>query len=397
MDFRLGPRPVVKEDTVDEIAIVQGAQAVDSWRGVTKWWTGPWIAYPQTRFYRPLSSTFYWLEYRAFGSQGYAGFMLVHWLSHVLVCVLAVVLLSRLISRAMALLTVGIWAACAANWLTLPSPLMAYRSWIDSVEMWFSAAALAYLLVAHIYLKSGRRWWFGVSLMLFVLAVAFKEMAYVLPLLFLLLAWYERKLGGWKEWWPLAVLLVVGLAWRSFALEGVGQTFGSNDAWWFRWLQFILGGRVVTVIAQWDLVPAGVASFLAAAVFFALGKRRQAALIALVGVALLIITDFLWADAFGESWLRLVVPSSTLIEDTVLTLIFGGFSVYFLIQRQREQILGYGWSFVSYLPLLLTVTTSHTNYFPSLGWALWLAVPLATLLCWLKTSGQKKLATSSGP
>lgn len=306
--IKLGPQPLLRRADVDEIAIVQGAQGVDSWTEAMKWWTGPSIAYPQTKFYRPLSSTLYWLEYRAFGAQGFAGFMLVHWMSHVLVCVLALVLFRRLVSPNIAVLAVGLWASYAVRALTLSSPAMALYSWVGSVEMWFSTAALAYLLAGHFYLRSGNWRWFAASLPCFVLAVAVKEMAYMLPLLFLLLAWYERQLGLWRQWWPLVLLVLCGLAWRFYVLGGAGQTFGSNGSWLIRWVQFNLGGRVASLAMQGNLFGPGAASFLAALFLALAGKRRLAALLAVAGTGFIIVTDTFWSVAFGDAWISFWLP-----------------------------------------------------------------------------------------
>src|SRR5262249_13000550 len=66
--------------TIGVTAIIPAVASVHSLSGTLTWWTHPWAG--PFRYWRPLTSLGFWLQYRAFGVDHFASWQVVMILSH---------------------------------------------------------------------------------------------------------------------------------------------------------------------------------------------------------------------------------------------------------------------------------------------------------------------------
>jgi hypothetical protein len=122
---------IIGADPVDSGLITEGLEKTTGWKHALRWWSGPWVAWIDdgngqghgVKFYRPLSSLVWWLQFQSFGHQGLAPFTVVHALSHLLVLSVALLFFRELLGLRVAVLSLGIFALHLAGILFyLPSP-----------------------------------------------------------------------------------------------------------------------------------------------------------------------------------------------------------------------------------------------------------------------------------
>lgn len=80
-------------DSPDSVNIAQWAERATP-QTMLGWWTGAWIQ-PSARYYRPLSSYLFWLEFRLFG-WNFQGYVMISWIVHALISALLFLLALRL-------------------------------------------------------------------------------------------------------------------------------------------------------------------------------------------------------------------------------------------------------------------------------------------------------------
>lgn len=372
------PTESVKAD-LDCIWLMSGIEPTKTFRQTLRWWTGPWC-YELVPYYRPMTSLFFWLEYQAFGPNGLRGFTLVHLLSHLAVVLLAARFLAALLDWRRAAIAMVIYTLGLTNLFALGSVQGALPIWKDSCDIWCSICYLSSLslLLAH-YRRGGNGYLAG-SVLCFVLALTFKEMAYTLPFAACLVAWHERRLTR-SEWGKLALFFgaaALMLAYRFWALEGAGYRQGTNGAWLPR-TAITLGGPFGLLLVHGDFLPL---SLICAAlgIWFVRARRepRPAAALFLTAAILWMLNAWYFQLSVTDLAFRLMLP------DPWYNAVYVGAFVFllwrFLKNRDRGQIFGYGWVVVTQIPLMAMPVGDHGYYLISLGWAVWLTAALLDLL-----------------
>ncbi len=333
------------------------------------WWTGTWC--PEAHYFRPLTITGFWLEYRIFGPQGNIGFTLVHIVSHLILLAIAFLFLAELLGLAPAALATLIYATHWAGNLTLPTADEALTIWKDSCDVWCTTFYVAALWAYLLFLKRGGTKRLLLAIGLFLISIGFKEVGYMVPFMLLLLLWHQRQ---WKtHWWSAAPFFVLGaICWcyRLWALGGWGARTGANRSWMLRWANDAMGLRG-GMVANDFLTLAIIGAFVA--LYLAYNRRYLIALgfAALTAVAVcatawkleMTVENTLWRLIVGEPWLRLPFAVATVW-------------MYwrFLKNRWRDQVYAYLFIVIANMPLAVQpITSNHAYYFLALGWGIFLA------------------------
>lgn len=381
---------IMMGDIVDTPLIVAGLERAPHFVDTLKWWTGPWVGYAgsgqENSFYRPATSLLWWIEFQLFGRQGLAGFMAVHAALHLAVCALSFLFFSRLFSVRIACIAVCLWALnLALGLFDLPAPFYALEFWKDDPDLTVSLCLLGMCWAFWAYLREGKRARLGLSLGLFLLGLGFKELAYVAPFLVLLILWHERRLfSQWRAALPFWGLAVASFGFRTWALQGGGFRFGSNGSWLQRFAMECFGGGPSAPLLMGDGLPL-MLSLVALALWNARNRCRCAFLL-LLALGALGWTEWQFATTRGETLLRLLLPFGTHSFLPRVGQTFGLLALWIFFWRHKSSLEGriqrfaLGWWLIGYLPLLTAPILQHALYFMSLGWALWLAVPLDWVL-----------------
>lgn len=381
------PQTNIKAD-LDCIWIMTGIEPTETFAGTLRWWTGPWCM-EFIPYYRPMTSTLWWFQYQLFGMEGLRSFTVVHLISHLLLLLLATRFFMLLLGTRLGALAVGLYAVHAAALLSLPTARAAFPVWKDSCDIWCAMAYVGSLTAYLHYLRSERPRFLMGAYGFFVLAISFKEMAYTLPFLAVLLAWYEGKLKSQaRELAGFFGIAAAAWAFRWWALEGWGFRTGTNGAWLQRGL-LVIGGPLGILAVRNDWFPVAILLLITAAGFaMKRGGGRIAWGLAGLGMAAWVYSSAVVQLSPLDLSFRLLM-----LETWVLVLWVGFFLLLFarfLQRRERGQIFGYGWAVITQLPLLTQPIGAHGLYFVALGWAVWLAYAMTDGLALLKKWAEKK-------
>lgn len=367
----IGPNsPRITKYDLDCIWLMTGIEPTHTFSGTLRWWTGAWCC-DFVPYYRPLTSLFFWLEYRAFGPMGLQGFTAVHLISHLIMVVLCVFFFAELMGWRRAVATVSLWCLHVARFFGLGNTEKTFPVWKDSCDIWCCICYISSLWLFLRYLRNGRRLHLALALCAFVVAITFKEMAYTLPAMVLLLLWYERQLRPrWRLILPYAGITLIGVVYRFWALNGPGFKNGTNGAWWHRTLVDLVGPPAMFVLNA-DTLPAAVALLLVALLTATNPARKRTALwlggssvllfIVAAVQARIPVGDMLLELTIGEIWQDIVYIGLCLL-----------LAIRFLLNKRREQWFGYGWAVISHIPLMAMPVGDHGFYLVALGWSLWL-------------------------
>lgn len=193
------------------------------------WWAGPWIQ-RTSPYYRPLSSLVFWLEYKAFG-WNFQGHVIISWLLHGAVCLLlyrAGLAWLQGDGRARVALAVAAVALFNARigptgpgWLLAPITYGVVAWWPGQTDQFCLLTSLGALLCFDAWLASHRRQKLVQALVLWAVALLFKEMAVCLPLAAGFLVLYRKGSSAARLWGTgdakeltLARRLGIGLFWQ---------------------------------------------------------------------------------------------------------------------------------------------------------------------------------------
>jgi hypothetical protein len=363
----------------DPSQIAVGLANAKTFSDTLHWWYGPWVQGHICKFYRPLTSLVWWLEYKAFGPMGLRGFQTVHALTHIAVIFVLFGFLAYLTRDELTAAVASVFfAAGFTGNFALPSPAFAVRSWHDGPEMFVALAYIASCWAFVAYLRTDGRKWLALSLFSFLCAICFKEMAYSLPVMLLSLLWREKRLNEWRRVLPFFAMAAVMFAFRYWALQGMGFRMGSNGAWLTRWLSDVAGLRpyITGNIAILSIL------FIAIGAYAAYRRRWVAA----TGALLLACASIIGTSLATK--MPLSDASVLLLDDTQLftnatSLLFLTTVAWFLYTRDRAAVWAWLWVAITYLPLMRANATSHALYIPAMGWALWLAVPAVAAIRFL--------------
>ena len=385
---------IIGADPVDSGLITEGLEKTTNWNHTLRWWNGPWVAWIDeegvgqnkghgVKFYRPLSSLVWWLEFQAFGRQGLAAFTLVHALSHLLVLGVALLFFRELLGLRVAFCALCVFALHLTGTLFyLPSARAALVEWKDGPDLWCATFYLLSLWCFTRFVRSSNVRWQVAAWVFFVLALLVKEMAYTLPFLLVLILWFENRLDRWKSLLPFWIFAAVAFVFRYWALEGFGFRFGSNGSWPQRWFMDCVGGMPGANLSRGDGLPLALGCVAVALVIRLVPQRlgfqnsRPWLLWLIAALLAYAATELAYSSDPGDAFWRLFLfemGNNSVWRMTLYTFALLLLLARFAVRRPRVQLFAYGWVLLSYLPLMTAPITHHAHYFVAFGWSLWLA------------------------
>lgn len=377
--WQIGKNPDIMTDPVDAMLIVTGLEKAPSFTQTLSWWVGPWAG--TVPFYRPLTSMFWWTEYQLFGRQGLYAFQAIHLISHLLFLLVLYGFMKYLTGRKVALLSIAVFTLYLSGLIGLPTGLAATMYWKDDPDLWVSTAFIGAMWAFARYLREENEKYYKISIVLFFVGILFKEMVYTLPFALIALLWHEKRLALYKKMVPFFVIAAIMFAFRTYALQGYGFRFGSNNSWFPRWLQNTIGGTSVAMTYKEQFLHLTVAFFVLALVALLAKRWKLLGVFSVLSVlAFGIEVSFKKEPALDVFWTIFTTPPWASIPTTVIagmiSLVMIGFAWRFLSNRPRLQILSYLMVLVTYLPLMTAPITDHALYLVSVWWSLWLAIAL---------------------
>ncbi|MCA8943562.1 MAG: hypothetical protein KDB80_13445, partial [Planctomycetes bacterium] len=241
-------------------------------------------------FYRPLITLSFALDYAIGGIDPFVSH-LSNALAHALSSVFVLLLASRFVGGATAILVTLVWSLAPAN---AGSILWAVGRVDSHTSVWILASTLA--VVRAIEGRPGARFW---AFLACVLALLSKEHAIVVPGIAAILglalgAGGSRLRTAWRVTWPLGLTLGVYLAWRfalfgrlggygADATPGIGALVGGFGVATMRWLNPLeYSGSAVLELPEhvWLIGFAPIAL----AILIGLAKLRFGAIVTLFAV-----------------------------------------------------------------------------------------------------------------
>jgi protein O-mannosyl-transferase len=235
--------------------------------GVARIWTQRWsepTRYPMQQ-YHPLTDTVYWLEFHLFGqdADGSAQPFGFH-VTNLVLAAGSVVLVWLILHK---LKLPGAWVAAAVFAVhPLNTEAVAWISQLASVlaAILFFASIYAFLLFMDEDDKSARRepvdparqWGFyAAALVLFVLAMLSKSTAFAMPVVVLLILWWQRRLTA-RYIALLLPMLIIGIVMAFWAADFEHLTVGVNEINLNFGQRLILAGRAIWFYVGKILWPA---------------------------------------------------------------------------------------------------------------------------------------------
>ena len=222
-----------------------------------------WLEPGATMQYYPLTFTFFWGAYQAWGLDP-LGFHLLNVAMHALTALLLWRLLIRLRVP---------WAFVGALLFALHPVNVMSVAWVTELKNTLSAtltlaSCLAYLRFAGISLPSSRRW-YAPALVLFALAMLAKTAVGFLPVTLGLIVWWKKDRFRWSDVAPLVpfVLLVAGMGAMTIVVErihggDVGHAYAmslaqraivSGRSFWFYLGKLIVPFPLVFLYERWTI------------------------------------------------------------------------------------------------------------------------------------------------
>lgn len=363
---------LVNPTDVDTILLSEGMAATKGWPDTAKHWRGSWTMGDKYKFYRPLTSMFFYAEWRAWGGNGLAQFQTVLLVLHLAVIALLLLFLSDMLGPRIAAMAVGIFALNLPGLLGLPIAGFATEVWKDQPEMLVTLPYIASLWCLLRYCRTDRAGWLIGAFVAFLVSILTKEMAYSLPFMAVPLLWHEGKLKShWRV--PLALLgmAFVLFAFRHWALQGMGFKFGTNGSWMARLLTNAVGGSMAGILLRGDTLPLAV---VCAGIVVWLASRRRWMLAGATGAAvvLLYFVATMTAAGFEDSILLRLMMGELWIK-AAMTALLVWVAYRAVTARNKSQLFGWLWMLIAYLPLATAPITQHALYLPAIGWGIFFA------------------------
>lgn len=344
-----------------------------------KWWHGPW-GQKFRPFYRPIPSLLFWSEYKLFGINGSFPFHLVLLLSHFLALIFLWRFLVDLLGERDGTLAACLWGASLGEYFIWMAPIDGLLNWKDNVESWHAVAFTACIWAFLRFLKTESRRWQWAALFLFWVALCVKEMAYMAPFVLLLLCWHEQQLPEKGRFvLPFFALAGAMFFFRLWALQGMGFRMPGNAAWKFRLFNDNLGGGFTRAI-NGDCLMLSLTVFVTGLWWLiqsrhaALRKRQlllQGIFALAITICLLFYTSYKTGIPFDQTVSRFLVETEWMVIPLLAPMYF--FWCRFFQNKNRHQIFGVLFALIVYAPLTSGPNTAHIFYYPSLGWAIWMA------------------------
>ncbi|MDX1931145.1 MAG: hypothetical protein SFU56_00930 [Capsulimonadales bacterium] len=358
------------------------------------WLRGPWIGVELFAYYRPVTSVFWFTEYRVFGEQ-VASWQQVSVASHLGSTLLLALLLTRMVGSPLAG-TIG-----AFVWATREK-IVETLEWTPAQTDHFAAFfGILGLFLWQTFLDArGRRpsrfLLGGASLVSVLLALGSKEIAYPVPLLAALLTLrtvrlpFRTRIALCGVWFALLTGFV---GWRILAMQGIGflpgqATPGRSQASPLtpqKWLVRMSGFLLPQVLRPTALLP-----FPAVlSVFAGIAAYRRWTSVRTRGVVALIAGVLFFVFMGG--------PECLLLSDTYTELALGLWTltvVAFALRREpREMAFALIWGLVAHLPLYHVVYNAAGNvtYLPGIYWGLVWSILVVALLRFVGTRSESEV------
>jgi len=390
---------------VDTRVIHDGLVSHPRFSDTLSWWTGPWVAGPGVPFYRPVPSTLFWLEWRAFGDIE-VRYSVVNLVVHVLVAVLLFITCGRLFSfLALPHPEVAVFAAisCFFNgWFGLdPTRAVAdesiafvWKNLPDGLCALFSLMALYFYVRA---IEARRRTWMGASVASFLLACSSKEAGSLLPVAFVTLEAARASRGAGRDASPTSrmaiwvVCIVLFQAFRLVVLGGIGFRYGSNREWPLRLISDVMApiGPLLTIGNRLPLITAA-SAWLAYLVARALRIGHSGSYVVLVFVctwaaSLALVCWFAVFTPFnGDPWWVALAACTWTALDQSWWLVFLIVVFPLVIARGMRDAancvaLGYAWVIITAIPNAASPGPLHRQYLVGIGFCIAFAPGISSL------------------
>lgn len=344
-----------------------------------KWFVGPWAGV--VPFYRPLSSYLFWAEWRLFGS-GECWYFLATAFGHAAV----VVLFSQLYRKVSehyghtptllgVFVTTGVFVGLldTSRRFAIGDTLVVWKNQPDIFAAVFCFASVLYYMSA-IQGKRGSLAW---SVVCYLAACGFKEIAIPLPMVFLAIegsqAW---RGGGGRRLAPLFVAAAAFLVVRTASLHGIGFRDGSNHAWIARSASELLGPFSSLVLKQW-LAPALAVTVFGISLLPLPTRYSRFSRLVIRVVLFLAAASVIGALSLRETdnraniWFGIFVLTEpvTLVPavSQVVTLMLG---LAVFRSSPRQFFLPMAWGVLFLAPLAAAPGLPHRLYIPGAGYAL---------------------------
>lgn len=409
---RYGQRPSWEGKDLDTGLIHDGLLQAPHFVDTLQWWVGRWAG--EVPFYRPLTSYVFWIEWKLFGDHEW-WYGVPTFAAHVFATVLAAALAYRLAERwrvawpALAAVgTAAIFTGLTRDYrlFVVENIITHWKNQPDSL-----AACFCFLAVlAYLRAQSRDRTCAGATIGYYLAACCFKEVAVPLPVVCAVLEVAELRAGGWRRPVARAGLLagsgLLFLAFRSWAIEGVGYTYGSNTRWLDRTLLELLGPVSVAVPGGFWVGPVvGVYACLVALLWWrarSLWSTKRRGGITSAALALLLLAAGAAAAGIlferlddpknwqAPSWdlqcaRALLMPLENLLYlPSALGVIYMVVAAAVLWRRSRMALwFAPVWTLAFLAPLTMSPGPIHRYYLPQFGYALFDALGCAALLAHL--------------
>jgi hypothetical protein len=354
-----------------------------SFQDTLKWWHGPW-GQKFRPFYRPIPSLLFWTQYKIFGINGALPFHVLVLLWHLIALLFIWRFLVDLLGLRDGTLATCLWGASVGHHLEWMAPRYALYNWKDNVESWHALAFTACLWAFLRFLKTEKQRWQVAALLLFLIALCVKEMAYIAPFVMLLLCWHQQKLQGkWRAVLPFFAVAGIMFFFRLWALGSMGFRMSGNRSWKFRALNENLGGAFTRILngdcLMLSLIVATVGLWWLRRWRRAPLESRQheftkVMLLLATSISLLFYTSYKTDIPWDETASRILVENEWIILSLLVPMLF--FWYRFFLNRNRHQIFGALFALAVYAPLTSGANTAHIYYYPAVGWSIWLAYGL---------------------
>lgn len=355
---------------------------------ILHWFKGPWIGVQLFAYYRPITSLFWYVEYQIFG-EAVSQWQIVSMTLHCIATVLLALLLNQVFkNRLAAFIGAFVWATR----LKIVNTLEWTPAQTDHFAGFFGISALlAFQLGLDAWNRGKHRaLYLTLSVLLALIAMGSKEIAYTIPLLSILLTIKSPKLTP-KDRLSLLTgafgILLLFFIWRVIAMHGFGFLPGTSTPgrgtgtsltlghWLERMRAFLLPASLQSI----TIVPIPPLLALSATLWliFAIPGRKQKIIVGIIGAT---ITTLL----FGGIDFWFLKDAFSLTAVGVISTLF----VYLPIRyRFKEAIWLLFWGLVAHIPLYHVVYNAAGNvtYLPGIYWAFAWATLIVVLLDLLGT------------